>query len=106
MLVVIILRKVVFILSKQQRIDFTLKKMGPARVAIWNMWSFALHVTKSTLKRLEKGKQGFETGFEFIDNTFVNRIINNLNARNTFELVEKENSKYFLSSNYIRRINT
>ena len=27
-----------------------------------------------------------------------------LNARNTFELVEKENSKYFLSSNYIQTI--
>ena len=68
--------------------------------------SDSVYVVKSTLERLEKGKQWFETGFEFIDNTSINCNINNLNARNTFELVEKENSKYFLSSNYIRRINT
>ena len=60
---------------------------------------------KSTLERLEKGKQGFEKGFEFIANTSVNRNINNVNARNAFELVEKGNSKYFLSPNYICRIN-
>ena len=57
---------------------------------------------KSTWERLEKRKEGFVTDFEFIDNTSVNRNISNLNARNTFELVEKENSKYFLSSNYFR----
>ena len=44
--------------------------------------------------------------FEFIDSTSINRNISNLNARNTFELVGKDNSKYFLSSSYIRRINT
>ena len=38
--------------------------------------------------------------------TSVNRNISNLKAKNTFELVEKENSKYFLSSNYIRRLNS
>ena len=70
------------------------------------MWSFALYETKSTLERLEKAKQGFETGFEFIDNTSLKRNINNLNVRNTLELVEKENSKYLLSSKYICRINT
>ena len=70
------------------------------------MWSFPLHVTESTLERLGKGKQGFETGFEFVCNTYVNRNINNLNARNTFELLDKKNSKYFLSSNSIPRINT
>ena len=42
----------------------------------------------------------------FIDNTSVNRNINDVNSRNNFELVEKENSKYSLSSSYIRRINT
>ena len=42
----------------------------------------------------------------FIGNTSVKCNISNLNVKNTFELVEKENSKYFLSSNYIRRINT
>ena len=61
---------------------------------------------KSTWERLGKRKEGFVTDFEFIDNTSVNRNISNLNARNTFELVEKENSKYFLSSNYFRRIDT
>ena len=71
------------------------------------MWSLALNVTKSGSERLEKGKQGFEAGFQFIGNTSVNRNINNLNAaRNTFELMEKVNSKYSLSSKYIRRINT
>ena len=44
--------------------------------------------------------------YVFIGNTSVNHNTSNLNARNTFELVGKENSKYFLSSNYIRRINT
>ena len=39
---------------------------------------------------------GFVTEFEFIDNTSVNCNISNLNAKNTFELVEKEKSKYFL----------
>ena len=42
----------------------------------------------------------------FIDNTSVNRNINDANSRDNFELVEKENSKYSLSSSYIRRINT
>ena len=51
-------------------------------------------------------KQGFVTEFEFIDNTSVNRNISNLNARNIFELVEKDNSKYFLYSSYNLRINT
>ena len=58
------------------------------------------------LERLEKGKQGFQIGFEFIDNTSFNRNINNLNAKNTFELVEKKNSKYSLSLNCICTINT
>ena len=53
-----------------------------------------------------EGKQGLLTEFDFINNTSVNRNISNLNARNTFKLVEKDNSKYFHSSNYIRRINT
>ena len=53
-----------------------------------------------------KGKQGFEIGFEFLYNTYINRNINILNARNTFERVDKENSKYFVSSNNIPRINT
>ena len=61
---------------------------------------------KSTLERAEMGKQGFVTEFKFIDKTAVNRNICNLNARSTFELVEKDNSKYFLSSNGNRRINT
>ena len=56
------------------------------------MRTFAVYVIKSSLKRLEKEKQGFETGSEFIDNALVNRNINNLNARNTFELVAEENS--------------
>ena len=70
------------------------------------MWSFALHGTNSTLERLDKGKKGFETGFEFVYNTSVNCNINNVNAKNTFELVDKKNSKNFLSSNCIHRINT
>ena len=60
------------------------------------MWLFALHVTKSTLERLENGKQGLETGFEFINKSSVHRIVKNLNVRNPFEHVEKENSKYSL----------
>ena len=42
----------------------------------------------------------------FTGNTSVKCNISNLNAEKTFELVEKENSKYFLSSNYICRIHT
>ena len=52
------------------------------------------------------GKQGFVTEFNLIDKTAVNRNICNLNARSTFELVENDNSKYFLSSNGNCRINT
>ena len=52
-----------------------------------------------------EGKTGFHTEFEIIGNTSVNRNSSNLNTRNTFELVEKENSKYSLFSNYIHRIN-
>ena len=44
--------------------------------------------------------------YVFMGNTSVTRNTSNLNARNTFELVKKENSKYFLSPNYIHRINT
>ena len=51
-------------------------------------------------------KQGFATEFEFTDNTSVNRNISNLNARNIFELVGKDNLKYFLYSSYNLRINT
>ena len=58
------------------------------------------------IERLERRKQGFVTELVFIDNTSVNRNISNSNARNTFEFVEKDNSKYFLSSNYIRIVNT
>ena len=42
------------------------------------MWSFALHVTRSTLERLEK---------EFIDSASINRIINNLSARNNKKII-------------------
>ena len=42
----------------------------------------------------------------FIDNTSLKCNISNLNAKNTLELVENENLKYFLCSSYIRRINT
>ena len=41
-----------------------------------------------------------------MDNPSVNRNINDVNSRNNFELVEKENSKCSLSSSYIHRINT
>ena len=44
--------------------------------------------------------------YVFMGNTSVNHNTSNLNARNTFELVKKRDSKYFLSSNYIHRINT
>ena len=44
--------------------------------------------------------------YVFIRNTSVNHNTSNLNARNTFQLLEKENPKYVLSSKYIRRINT
>ena len=46
-------------------------------------------VTKSTLERLEKGKQKFEARFDFIGSKYVNRIFNNNNAKNTFKLVKK-----------------
>ena len=48
----------VFILSKQQRIHFTWKKIWPAGGAIWYICSFVLHVTKSALEGLEKKKKG------------------------------------------------
>ena len=54
-----------------------IKKIRPERVAIKYMWSFALNVTKTTLERLENGKQWFETRFECIDNTSVKCNINN-----------------------------
>ena len=57
------------------------------------------------MENLEKGKQEFKKGFEFINNISVNSSIKNVNAKNTFELVEKGNSNYSLSPNYIRRIN-
>ena len=66
---VITLRKAVFMLSKQP--------------GIYNRGLHVPHVRKSTLERLEKGKQEFVTGLKFIDNTSANRNTSNLNARNT-----------------------
>ena len=60
---------------------------------------------KEFIGETAEGKTGFHTEFEIIDNTSVNRNSSNLNTRNTFGLVEKENSKYSLFSNYIHRIN-
>ena len=58
------------------------------------------------IKKLLICEQGLVTVFEFIGNTSVNCNIGDLYMRNTFELVEKNSSKYFLSSNYICKINT
>ena len=57
----------VFIFSKQQGIYITLKEDMTYKNSDW---LFALHVTRSTLERLEKEKQGFE----FIDSTSINLI--------------------------------
>ena len=69
------------------------------RVAIEYTRSFALHATKYILETLDNGKQSFVAEFKFIDNTSVNRNVSKLNVRNTYEIVEKENSKYLFSSN-------
>ena len=50
------------------------------------MWSFTLHVTKQHWKEWGRGKM-------VRDNVPVYRVY----ARNSFEIVEKDNLEYFLS---------
>ena len=98
-------RKAVFKLSKQQAIYFTLRRYDCESS---NLVYVVICSTCNEEYIVETGEGRTKVG----DRVRVylqhirQRNINNLNARNTFELVEKENSKYSISSNYTRKINT
>ena len=103
MLAVITLRKAAFLLSKQRNI-FYLKENMTCESSDLIYMVICSTCDEEHIEETGEGKT--MTEFEFISNISINRNFSNLNERNTSKLVEKDNSKCFLSSNYIRRINT